>query len=142
VSLSWGQPNGFIDDELLKVIRRTAGTLRWMIRLHPNQLKGFSSHEGPKFMKFYEQKLKGAPGLFRRFDKIGDPNKPDSLWCDNPLGYRFATTIQEDLNFDNWVRDMEMNHGSRSVQYVCHAMLLWRAAAGFDPEQRGRWDTR
>ncbi len=76
---------------------------------------------------FYEQKLKGAPGLFKRFDKISDPNKPDSLWCDNPLGYRFASTIQEYLNFDTWVRDLEYESWVPNIVFnmFVYSMLLY-----------------
>jgi YD repeat-containing protein len=76
---------------------------------------------------FYEQKLKGSPGLFKRFDKITDPNKPDSLWCDNPLGYRFASTIQEDMNFDNWIRDIEYETWVPNLVFntFVYAMILY-----------------
>jgi hypothetical protein len=62
VALSWGDyniPNGFIIDGLEKVIRATASEFRWLIRLHPNQLKGFATNEGPRFFRYFDERLKG-----------------------------------------------------------------------------------
>ena len=42
---------------------------------------------------YYEHKLKGEPGLNHRYDKV----KADWFWPDNPMGYRFASAIQEDM---------------------------------------------
>jgi hypothetical protein len=55
---------------------------------------------------FYEKKLKGEPSLYHRFDTIHDPAKSASFWFDNPLGYRFASTIQRDLDFTGWVEKL------------------------------------
>lgn len=60
VSLSWGLadiPNGFITQGLMEAIKRTLNRFTWLIRLHPNQLKGFASDEGPKFRKFFCEQL-------------------------------------------------------------------------------------
>jgi hypothetical protein len=60
VALSWAErniPNGFIVDGLEQVIRNTSGEYRWLIRLHPNQLNGFATHEGAKFLKYFRAKL-------------------------------------------------------------------------------------
>jgi hypothetical protein len=62
VSLSWGDkdiPNGFIADALEAAIRSTSDDYRWLIRLHPNQLVGFATHEGPLFQTYYNERLKG-----------------------------------------------------------------------------------
>ncbi len=62
LTLSWGNeniPNGHIAQGLEDVIRATAQSYRWLIRLHPNQLNGFATHEGPDFMRYYERTLKG-----------------------------------------------------------------------------------
>ena len=62
VALSWGDyniPNGFIIEGLEKVIRETSGEYRWLIRLHPNQLKGFATHESPRFFRYFDERLKG-----------------------------------------------------------------------------------
>lgn len=42
---------------------------------------------------YYEKKLHGAPFLYGQFDDY------DNIWADNPKGYRFASTIQEDISF-------------------------------------------
>lgn len=62
VALSWGDyniPNGFIIEGLEQVIRKTSQEFRWLIRLHPNQLKGFATEEGPRFFRYFEERLKG-----------------------------------------------------------------------------------
>ena len=48
---------------------------------------------------FHEKKLKGEQSLFHRFDKINNSEKPNLLWEDNPLGYRFASSLQEDAKW-------------------------------------------
>jgi len=70
---------------------------------------------------YYEKKLKGETSLFHKLDEVNDKTKPGLLWQDNPLGYRFASTIQEDFNWDGWVRDMEF----RSL----FPNLVWNAFA-------------
>jgi hypothetical protein len=52
---------------------------------------------------YYEQRLKGAAPLWGRFDKIRDPSNPKVIWHDNPDGYRFASTVQKDMDFDDWI---------------------------------------
>lgn len=62
VSLSWGEdniPNGFIVDGLEAAIRKTADRFRWLIRLHPNQVRGFATHEGPRFIEYFNDNLAG-----------------------------------------------------------------------------------
>lgn len=63
LTLSWGNhniPNGFISDALEAVIRSTATRYRWLIRLHPNQIRGFATHEGPDFIRYFERRLRGC----------------------------------------------------------------------------------
>src|SRR5690606_30915653 len=58
VSISWGQhkiPNGFIHPELEKLIVKNVDKYNWVIRLHPNQLIGFASDEGPRFLKYFNE---------------------------------------------------------------------------------------
>lgn len=62
ISLSWGDkdiPNGFIVDGLEQAILSTSKKYRWLIRLHPNQLVGFATHEGPQFEAYYNKRLQG-----------------------------------------------------------------------------------
>lgn len=62
VSLSWGESesiNGFIAAGLERVIKQTSQQYRWLIRLHPNQLKGFATHESARFWRYFDQQLAG-----------------------------------------------------------------------------------
>lgn len=62
VTLSWGNdriPNGFLPDAMCEVIRRTSKWFNWNVRLHPNQLNGFATHEGRRFNDFFEKHLEG-----------------------------------------------------------------------------------
>ena len=52
---------------------------------------------------YYEKKLKGESGLFHRFDKVNNNTLPNFLWQDDPLGFRFASTIQRDFDWDGWM---------------------------------------
>ncbi|RJP64511.1 MAG: PKD domain-containing protein [Ignavibacteriales bacterium] len=70
---------------------------------------------------YYEKKLKGETSLFHKLDEVNDKTKPGLLWQDNPLGYRFASTIQKDFNWEGWVKDMEF----RSL----FPNLVWNAFA-------------
>ena len=56
---------------------------------------------------YFEKRLKSEPSLFHRFDEVNDKSKPGLLWQDNPLGYRFASVIQKDFNFDDWIKSIE-----------------------------------
>jgi hypothetical protein len=51
---------------------------------------------------FYEKKLNGEANLFHRFDQLNQKTNPSFMWNDNPLGYKFASIIQKDFNFDDW----------------------------------------
>ncbi|KGY11304.1 hypothetical protein NM22_15685 [Vibrio tubiashii] len=58
LSLSWGDvtiPNGFIHPELEQFMKRHKEDFNWIVRLHPNQIKGFASDEGVKFNKYWEK---------------------------------------------------------------------------------------
>lgn len=57
---------------------------------------------------YYEKKLKGEPSLFHRFDLVNSSEKPLLLWQDNPRGYRFASTIQEDADWGKWVKALKL----------------------------------
>lgn len=62
VSLSWGDtdiPNGVMTDELATAIRASQNEYNWFLRLHPNQLRGFASHEAAWFHKYYAEHLDG-----------------------------------------------------------------------------------
>ncbi|MFH0760320.1 MAG: PKD domain-containing protein [Bacteroidota bacterium] len=55
---------------------------------------------------YYEERLNGQKSLFHGFDVVCNPNNPIAMWQDNPLGYRFASTIQEDCWFAGWDRNI------------------------------------
>jgi len=76
---------------------------------------------------YYEQKLKGGgPSLYHRFDRINNPAKPEDAWFDNPLGYRFASTIQEDLDFTGWKQKLNQLSAVPHLSWRCFifAMLV------------------
>lgn len=52
-------------------------------------------------MWYYVEKKRTDGALFHRLDLFNDKTKPGKLWQDNPRGYRFATTIHSDLDWDN-----------------------------------------
>ena len=60
VSLSWGEKgiqNGFIPPGLEQCIEKTSKEIKWYIRLHPNQLRGFATEESTRFFRYYDRKL-------------------------------------------------------------------------------------
>ena len=75
---------------------------------------------------FYEKRLKGEQGLFHLFDKVNDADKPGLLWQDNPLGYRFASTIQRDFDWDGWINDVNLQsrHPNLTYHTFIAAMLI------------------
>ncbi|MDR6786139.1 hypothetical protein ABIE26_004858 [Pedobacter africanus] len=58
-SCSEGMKNGIISESLIKVIQNTSKKYKWILRLHPNQLKGFASHESEIFFKLFKSSLEG-----------------------------------------------------------------------------------
>jgi hypothetical protein len=57
---------------------------------------------------YYEKRLNGGEALFHRFDEYNEKNNPIALWQDNPLGYRFVSTVQEDCEFGRWVTSIQV----------------------------------
>lgn len=61
VSLSWetkGLANKILSEEIIKAIKATSDKYQWLIRLHPNQVKGFAEYEFAIFYKLFQQELK------------------------------------------------------------------------------------
>jgi hypothetical protein len=57
---------------------------------------------------YYQAKKKtGSPPLYHQFDQFNDPTNSGILWQDNPKGYRFASTIQKDANWDSYVANAD-----------------------------------
>lgn len=62
VSLSWGQEgitNGMISENIIRIIQKTSKKFKWILRLHPNQIKGFATNEFKIFHKLFEEHLVG-----------------------------------------------------------------------------------
>lgn len=57
---------------------------------------------------YYEKKLNGEANLFHRFDLLNQKSNPNFMWQDNPMGYRFASTIQEDFDFSGWITKLTL----------------------------------
>ncbi|MCA5004089.1 hypothetical protein [Sphingobacterium bovistauri] len=61
VTLSWGMMdvvNGIIPSSLVELIKETSKEYRWLLRLHPNQLKGFATNEFKIFIDLFNAELK------------------------------------------------------------------------------------
>jgi hypothetical protein len=62
ISLSWGRLESegeFLPRGLMCIIKRKELNIRWLVRLHPNQVMGFSSREGRLFREFFKKELVG-----------------------------------------------------------------------------------
>lgn len=72
---------------------------------------------------YWEKKLKGEKGLNGRYDN--NANKPASpeLWQDDSLGYRLASTVQEDLNFGTEIREKFNAFSEASPTFAWKAFL-------------------
>jgi hypothetical protein len=68
---------------------------------------------------YYEKKLAGGSSLHEQYDQTS------ALWQDNPLGYRFASIVQEDLRWDGWLFDKLL---SLEIDPKYHS-LGWKAFA-------------
>ncbi|MBL0175708.1 MAG: PKD domain-containing protein [Ignavibacteria bacterium] len=68
---------------------------------------------------YYQQKLRGKPQLFHLLDM----SKSDDLfWQDNPTGFRFASVIQQDIDFNSLSRTLIRNLLDRGAD-----ALFWNA---------------
>ncbi|MBN2201093.1 hypothetical protein JW777_04000, partial [bacterium] len=75
---------------------------------------------------YYEKRLAGEPALNHLYDTLNDPADGNKFWYDNPRGYRFASTIQKDQNFDRWVESLEFQASWTRLSWYSFiaAMLL------------------
>lgn len=71
---------------------------------------------------YYEKRLAGAAPLYHRYDRVN--REVDSLWMDNPRGYKLASVIQEDLRWDSWLRDRCMTLGDSAYHTLGFKALL------------------
>ena len=90
---------------------------------------GHCSGQALSAMWYYiERTQQGASTLWNRFDNNGDaPASPD-FWLDDSLGYRLASVVQHDIDWDNWLLDINMTLGdsddSLNWRAFLYAMLL------------------
>ncbi len=71
---------------------------------------------------YYEHHLNGEPTLSKQFDLVH--RTTDVLWQDNRRGYRFASTVQCDQNFNGWIPQLvEMSGHPEDTFYAFAAAL-------------------
>jgi len=75
---------------------------------------------------YIEQTLKGESKLFHKYDLINDATKPSLFWQDNPKGYKFASVIQRDFNWDDWIKMLiyQFNHPDLTIKAFAFSILL------------------
>jgi len=73
---------------------------------------------------YYEQRLHGAKALYQSLDRVHLPgSNGDSLWMDNPRGYKFASVVQREYGrFEHWLQDKLRELRDSSTQFIG-----WRA---------------
>ncbi|MBN1982288.1 MAG: hypothetical protein JW795_12210 [Chitinivibrionales bacterium] len=72
---------------------------------------------------YYEKKLTGSPALYHLFDRVAASKYV--LWQDNPRGFRFASTVQEDIDWSGKLYKLfEKVEQSRPYHH-----LSWKAFA-------------
>lgn len=88
--------------------------------------KGHCAGQSITSMWYYIDKKKkgGALSLFHNFDKVNDATKPNLLWQDNRKGYRFASTIQKDFDWDTWVTDIEVQTSNPDITFKAFALSI------------------
>lgn len=76
-------------------------------------------------MWYYQTKKKsGSPSLYHNYDQFNDAARPTVLWQDNPLGYRFASTIQADANWDAYIQNLNYQSGKASFTWKTFALSM------------------
>jgi len=73
---------------------------------------------------YYEKHLKGEQSLFHKYDTFNDKTKPDSLWQDNPYGYRYASTIQKDFHWDDWSDNLDFKATIPKLNFNSFALSI------------------
>jgi len=72
-------------------------------------------------MWYYLERKNTDGALFHKYDAFNDKTLPGKLWQDNPKGYRFASAIQSDLNWDARATEKLFQFGD--------PVLTWKAFA-------------
>jgi hypothetical protein len=76
-------------------------------------------------MWYYQTKKEnGSSPLYHNYDQYNDASKPNVLWQDNPLGYRLASTIQEDANWDAYIQNLIYQWGNGSFTWKTFALSM------------------
>ncbi|MBN1857832.1 hypothetical protein JW848_01345 [Candidatus Bipolaricaulota bacterium] len=78
---------------------------------------------------YYENTLNGTSTLYGRFDNNGDTATPE-LWQDDSLGYRLASTVQADIDWDNWLRQITLILGDADDEFNWNAFLYAMLVTG------------
>jgi hypothetical protein len=74
---------------------------------------------------YYEKKLKGEKSLFHKYDLINNNIKPSFMSVDNSLGYRFASVIQNDFNFNGWLESLSLQSSKPAFVFTyCGCCIL------------------
>lgn len=74
---------------------------------------------------YHKRQYRGGKALYHQFDTYNSSEIPKEMWQDNPLGYRFASVIQEESNFTNFVSLMEQQfQNPKKVFYNFIYLLL------------------
>ncbi|MEI8135599.1 MAG: IPT/TIG domain-containing protein [bacterium] len=68
---------------------------------------------------FYEEKPKVNIPLWGRFDTVAN------FQYDDNRGYRFASTIQKDFNFDGWIKNIDFQKTNSPLTYWCFALGIY-----------------
>lgn len=72
---------------------------------------------------YYEKALKSSPRLYHRFDLVNKDSA--TLWQDNPRGFRFASVVQADIQWDSWISSSFFYTMKNSAFHA----LSWKAFA-------------
>ncbi len=73
---------------------------------------------------YYEKKLKGEKSLFHKYDLINNNIKPSFMSVDNSLGYRFASVIQNDFNFNGWLESLSLQSSKPAFVFTYFAAAI------------------
>lgn len=92
-------------------------------------------------MWYYTEKtLNGASTLWNRFDNNGRAPTTPLMWFDDSNGYRFASTIQSDIDWDNWLLDLIFALGASDDSLNWRAFLYAMLVTG-EPQEVGIYNS-
>ena len=97
---------------------------------------GHCSGQAVSAMYYYTERRRGAGAgqLFGTYDNNGAPTKTPTLWLDDSDGYRLASMVQHDTNWNSWAATLFMN--SEKTPDAIHRMALrYAMAVTGEPQQ-------